>query len=138
MPKKCLLKFKSSSIFLYILVFDIIPRHWIRLGDSDLSSSYDDSHAIEIPVSSVHIHPLYKFPAAYYDVALMRLSTPVKFNDYVLPICLPTVESLFPDIYAGRSVKVTGWGLIERNLPLKDQEHYLRRARLTIFGQWSV
>ncbi len=114
----------------------LIPRHWIRLGDSDFKSPYDDSHAIDIPVSSVHIHPLYEFPAAYYDVALMRLKTPVEFNSYVLPVCLPSVESLYADVYAGKSVKLTGWGDIERNSLIKN--YHLRRARLTIFGQGSV
>ncbi len=122
--------------FVDIIYFVLIPRLWIRLGDNDLKSPYDDSHAIEIPVSSVHIHPLYKYLAAYYDVALMRLSTPVVFNDFVLPICLPPAASFNPDIYAGKSVKVTGWGDTERNDPIKN--YYLRRAKVRVFEKWSV
>lgn len=53
------------------------------------------------------IHPYYKPPARYNDIALIKLDRPVKFNDYIKPICLETNENLnntFP--------VATGWGQV--------------------------
>ena len=43
--------------------------------------------------------------AHFTDVAIIRLLAPLKFNDYVQPICLPS--SPVPD---GTDCIATGWG----------------------------
>jgi len=41
------------------------------------------------------------------DIALIKLSTPVTFNDKISPACLPTSGSILPHNF---SCYVTGWG----------------------------
>ncbi|KAK9395512.1 serine protease 27-like [Crotalus adamanteus] len=43
------------------------------------------------------------------DIALVELNSPVTFNDYILPICLPASSVEFP---AKTKCWVTGWGWI--------------------------
>lgn len=44
------------------------------------------------------------------DLALLRLSSPVEFSDYIRPVCLAAKGSFFPD---GLSSWVTGWGDVQ-------------------------
>lgn len=41
------------------------------------------------------------------DLALLMLSSPVNFTDYIRPVCLAAYRSFFVD---GLSCWVTGWG----------------------------
>lgn len=46
------------------------------------------------------------------DIALVQLASPIAFNDYMLPVCLPKPgDPLDP----GTMCWVTGWGHIDRN-----------------------
>ncbi|NWI15090.1 FA11 factor, partial [Crypturellus soui] len=64
----------------------------------------------EVPffkVQEIIVHPQYKFAQAGYDIALMKLETPMNFTDLQLPICLPSkedVNTLYTNCW------VTGWG----------------------------
>lgn len=61
-------------------------------------------------VSRVILHPNFRFSASHpdrYDVALIKLDSPVRFSDSVLPVCLPIEENLN---FEGRKGVVTGWG----------------------------
>ncbi|KAJ7990379.1 hypothetical protein DPEC_G00299680 [Dallia pectoralis] len=64
-----------------------------------------------------------------YDVAMMRLATPVSMAEYRRPVCLPPKDL---GLAAGASMTVTGWGYLEEkgqvsnvlqkaNIPLIDQ-----------------
>lgn len=49
------------------------------------------------------------------DIALLQLASPISFNDYMLPVCLPKPgDPLDP----GTMCWVTGWGNIATNQPL--------------------
>lgn len=71
----------------------------------DLNSTIDDAQPIDINVAEYIRHPNYKPPSRYNDIALIRLETPVTFNDYIKPICLET-KARIPD----NILKATGWG----------------------------
>lgn len=45
------------------------------------------------------------------DVTLLKLDTPLQFNDYIKPICLPQHDA--PD---GQMCIVTGWGEVQGNI----------------------
>ncbi len=49
----------------------------VRLGDTDLSASFDDANAVEIDVEEIVPHPLRagKEGTSYFDVALIKLVT---------------------------------------------------------------
>ncbi|KAM3859598.1 serine protease 33 [Diretmus argenteus] len=66
-------------------------------------------------VSRVVIPTGYVEPHQGRDLALVRLSTPVTWSDYVRPICLPDSGTLFP---GGMQCYVTGWGNIRNEVPL--------------------
>ncbi|XP_016060853.1 PREDICTED: transmembrane protease serine 5 [Miniopterus natalensis] len=52
-------------------------------------------------------HPLYSAQNHDYDVALLRLRTPLNFSDTVGAVCLPAKEQDFP---RGSQCWVSGWG----------------------------
>ncbi|XP_055050402.2 chymotrypsin-like protease CTRL-1 isoform X1 [Misgurnus anguillicaudatus] len=52
-------------------------------------------------------HPNYDTNTQDNDIALLQLSSPVDFTDYIQPVCLATAGSEF---YEGLSCWVTGWG----------------------------
>ncbi|ETE68321.1 Prothrombin, partial [Ophiophagus hannah] len=72
---------------------------------------YEQGKEKIIFLDKIIIHPKYNWMENLdRDIALLRLSKPVPFNDYIHPICLPTkqiVQSLLLEGYKGR---VTGWG----------------------------
>lgn len=60
-------------------------------------------------IVEVIYHPNYN-PISYdNDVALVRLSSPVPFNDFIRPVCLAANGSTF---FTGIESWVTGWGKI--------------------------
>ena len=64
---------------------------------------------LKIWSSEIRIHPYYsnnKYPVPNNDVAIVKLSTPVIFDDTVLPICLPDPTKS----YSGKLAEVAGWG----------------------------
>ncbi|XP_032092139.1 serine protease 27-like [Thamnophis elegans] len=67
-------------------------------------------------VKRIISHPDYtKEEGSSWDIALVELNSPVTFNDYILPVCLPTSSAEFP---ADTKCWVTGWGQIgSGNLP---------------------
>ena len=40
------------------------------------------------------LHPRYKFPLAYYDIAVIEMDTPVVFSKFIHPICIPFIEEV--------------------------------------------
>lgn len=60
-------------------------------------------------VSQVIRHPGYSSQTNDNDIALLRLSSPVTFTNYIQPVCLAAEGSEFS---AGTSCWVTGWGTI--------------------------
>lgn len=70
------------------------------------------SQRIESSVADIIIHPEYKSPATYHDIALIRLKTKVRLSygrrPFVRPACLSFVE-----VPESRNVTATGWGELE-------------------------
>ena len=64
----------------------------------------------------VTVHEAYD-PCCTYDIAIIRLSTPLRFNDYVMPVCLTSSP-----VDAGTNCIATGWGSTkgERNGTSRD------------------
>ncbi|XP_037135079.1 serine protease 33-like isoform X1 [Syngnathus acus] len=66
-------------------------------------------------ISSVVIPSGYVEPHDGKDVALVRLSSPLTWSDWIRPVCLPASGTLFP---GGMRCYVTGWGDIRDSVPL--------------------
>ena len=77
-------------------------------GDFDISRDEDHEQVIEI--EQIITHEQYN-PSTYdYDIALMKLKTPIKFTPRVRPVCLPDDDM---DFSAGTNCYVTGWGALQ-------------------------
>jgi hypothetical protein len=59
-------------------------------------------------VDKIQVHPLYIDDVAFYDIALIRLSKPVKMSTTVSTVCLPNLRSE-ADIVLGKNVALSGW-----------------------------
>ena len=78
-------------------------------GDFDISQN--DGHEQVIEIEQIITHDQYN-PSTYdYDIALMKLKTPIKFTTRVRPVCLPDDGMDFP---AGTNCYVTGWGALQQ------------------------
>uniref|UniRef100_A0A7N8X068 Peptidase S1 domain-containing protein n=1 Tax=Mastacembelus armatus TaxID=205130 RepID=A0A7N8X068_9TELE len=59
-------------------------------------------------VDRIILYPSYESNTDNNDIALLRLSSPVQFTDYIRPVCLAASGSVFNN---GTVSWVTGWGL---------------------------
>lgn len=72
--------------------------------------------SIDIPIAETIVHEKYvgDSRAQNDDIALIRLAQPVKFTDYIQPICLPSVaENLLTKNYDGAALKVASFGNVQ-------------------------
>ncbi|XP_063078038.1 polyserase-2-like isoform X2 [Engraulis encrasicolus] len=84
------------------------PSGWnISLGRQSLHGS--NPHEVTRTVAEVILHPGYDPSSNDNDMALLRLSNPVTFNNYIRPVCLAASGSIF---HQGSDNWVTGWGAI--------------------------
>ncbi|KAF5298268.1 hypothetical protein FQR65_LT09779 [Abscondita terminalis] len=94
----------------------------IRLGDYNITSSEDcvtndqgerecNDDIIEIKIEEMFLHPLYNERTRHNDIALIRLSTPVQFSDYIRPICLPEQDLLISGNV--HNLSTSGWGILQ-------------------------
>ncbi|XP_057193678.1 serine protease 27-like [Triplophysa rosa] len=72
-------------------------------------------HEVSRTVSSLIIHTAYSSITNDNDIALLRLSSPVTFTDYIRPVCLASQNSVFA---SGTSSWITGWGDILNGVSL--------------------
>lgn len=81
----------------------------IRIGEVDLSVELNndtDTNMQQIRICRTLIHPLYRSPLLYNDIALLYLEDPVEISPYASPICLPQKFSITETPVA----LLTGWG----------------------------
>jgi len=60
-------------------------------------------------VESFAIHEGYQPPAIYNDIALITLSRPIKFNQFIQPVCLPG-KKMYNELMVGNTGLVSGFG----------------------------
>ncbi|XP_077377210.1 polyserase-2-like [Festucalex cinctus] len=94
--------------------------------------SQQGSNSNEEPRSVVQIisHPAYNSRTNDNDVALLRLSLPVTFNNFIRPVCLAAASSSF---FAGTDSWVTGWGNVGSNDPLPFPQN-LMEVQVPVVG----
>ncbi|XP_051740873.1 serine protease 27 [Ctenopharyngodon idella] len=74
-----------------------------------------NAHEITRTIKDIIPHPSFIGKAADNDIALLRLSSRVDFNDYIRPVCLAAENSVF---VTNTKSWITGWGNIGQNRPL--------------------
>jgi len=88
------------------------PAFWrMRMGEHHMFES-DDSQ-VELDTDKIILHPSRSPPETFnYDIALVKLASPVQLNERVNVICLPTATEVFP---TGTSCLTAGWGHMEES-----------------------
>ncbi|XP_055373767.1 serine protease easter-like [Condylostylus longicornis] len=94
----------------------------VRLGEWDVTTDPDckdglcaDPHQ-DFEVKDIIIHEDYDQVTVVNDIALLKLSTDVKFSDFIKIICLPTDPELANDNLVDVVLDVSGWGLTENGV----------------------
>ena len=65
-----------------------------------------EAWAVNRKVSKIIIHPSYTQTNSRNDIALMKLSAPITYSNYIIPVCIPTESASM----AGKTAIATGWG----------------------------
>uniref|UniRef100_A0A4W6DEI1 Peptidase S1 domain-containing protein n=1 Tax=Lates calcarifer TaxID=8187 RepID=A0A4W6DEI1_LATCA len=86
----------------------------------------------EVSRTIIHVinHPNYNPTTADNDISLLRLSSPVNFTSYILPVCLAASGSTF---HNGTDAWVTGWGDTALGVPLPSPQN-LTEVEVPIVG----
>ncbi|XP_077386662.1 polyserase-2-like [Festucalex cinctus] len=90
------------------------------LGRQSQEGSNPDEESREI--AEIIRHPSYDPDTFDNDVALLKLSLPVNFTDFIGPVCLATQNSTF---FTGTESWVTGWGTIGSGVPLPSPQNLM-------------
>ncbi len=77
----------------------------VRIGDLNLERDDDGAQPQNINVAKVTVHPNYKPPQLYNDIALLKLGRKISFNKNLRPACLNTKHEI-----NSPKVVATGWG----------------------------
>ncbi|XP_063046572.1 uncharacterized protein LOC134440419 isoform X1 [Engraulis encrasicolus] len=81
-------------------------------------------------VAAVVRHPDYDFKTSNHDVALVRMTYPVRFTPFIRPVCLAASGSVF---ITGTESWVTGWGYIKEGVPLPSPQ-ILQEVEVQVVG----
>ncbi|XP_026078956.1 uncharacterized protein LOC113056403 [Carassius auratus] len=81
-------------------------------------------------VKIINKHPSYNHLTNDNDIALLKMSSPVTFTDYIRPVCLAAHDSVFN---SGTDSWVTGWGNIGEGVPLPSP-NVLQEVEVPVVG----
>jgi hypothetical protein len=82
------------------------PPKKVMLGDRVLSKSENKARVL-VDVEEIIIHPEYKPPVVYNDIALIKMKSKVNLSRSILPACMPQPEDRLDKI---KHVIITGFG----------------------------
>ncbi|XP_053677782.1 trypsin-1-like [Anopheles nili] len=99
-------------------------RYQVQAGKVLLNSFEPTEQTIN--VLRYTMHPQYDGSASPFDIATVRLASPFGFNEHILPIALPTIDSIPAGI-----VKFAGWGATSTGL-LPSMPNELRMFNVAI------
>lgn len=87
------------------------PSAWtVYLGRQ--TQSGPNPNEVRRTVSRVIVHPDYNNTLFNNDIALMKLTNPVTFTDFIRPICLASSSSQFNN---ATTCWASGWGRLNKN-----------------------
>uniref|UniRef100_A0A8C4HNR2 Peptidase S1 domain-containing protein n=1 Tax=Dicentrarchus labrax TaxID=13489 RepID=A0A8C4HNR2_DICLA len=100
----------------------------VSLGRQNLQGI--NPNEVSRTVARILLHPNYDSNTNDNDIALLRLSSPVKFTDYIRPVCLAASDSVFNN---GTDSWVTGWGAVKEGVSLPFPET-LQEVEVPVLG----
>ncbi|XP_032429416.1 tryptase-like [Xiphophorus hellerii] len=98
-----------------------LGRHQLQGGNTNTQ--------VNMGVAQIFVHPGYG-SKTFNDIALLRLSSPVQFTDYIRPVCLAASGSRFNN---GTVSWVTGWGNVAEEVPLPPPQT-LQEVKVPVIG----
>lgn len=102
--------------------------YFIRLGDH--YANIAESSEIDSYIENWYIHE--KFREGTHmnnDIAVIVMKNPVRFNDYIQPICLPPEGTEYKE---GRRCTISGWGSIQSGVSTPSNN--LRVAQIPVIS----
>jgi len=95
----------------------VAPKEKIRVTIGDIDSSKRECHERQVTVAELILHPNYNDDLIVNDIALLRLTADITFDDYIRPICLPPKEHGNNFDYSTMNGKLVaaGWGRSKTN-----------------------
>lgn len=100
-----------------------LSRWKVMSGETDMKILGGSS------VDRIILHGKYSDDGNDYDLAMMRLSSPISVGDKRKPVCLPPKNLNLPD---KAPVVITGWGLLQENGKAAST---LQKANIEIIGR---
>lgn len=94
----------------------------VRLGEHNQKNTEDEEKTLSI--SHVFHYPWYR--GYDNDIAVMKLSEPIKVTEYVRPICVPDERTSF----FGKECVATGWGKVDYN---KKASNILQKVAVDVY-----
>lgn len=79
-------------------------------GTTHLSGS--EASTVRARVAQIITHPSYNSDTADFDVAVLRLGSPLPFSRHVQPVCLPAASHVFPP---RKKCLISGWGYLKED-----------------------
>ncbi|XP_028396557.1 MAM and LDL-receptor class A domain-containing protein 2-like [Dendronephthya gigantea] len=77
----------------------------VRLGEHDMNNNDGHEQDIDIAVNGITVHPQYDPAPTDYDIAIIKLSTPVKYTQRIKPVCINKGKD-----FTGQRCYISGWG----------------------------
>jgi len=100
----------------------------VVLGDHNIKQSIDNNSVKKIKVDEVIKRVDYDTTSTNNDIAILKLSEDVVFNDNIVPACLPSDSS---KTYANTPAVVSGWGTTSEGGSTSD---VLKETTITILS----
>lgn len=86
----------------------------------------DGSVHVDYDIKKIIVHPNYRYPLKYNDIALFQLSKKVKFTRFIRPACLHAKSSI-----QQQQAIATGWGKTDYLAP--EISSKLMKVSLSIY-----
>lgn len=115
----------SSSLCFFFHYAGVRLGEWNQATENDCDDTYCSDPVVDVPVVDRIPHENYvpTSKAQENDIALLRLAHPVRFTEWIKPICLPIAPATRNINYDNYNFIVAGWGKTERastsNIKLK-------------------
>lgn len=99
----------------------------VRLGELDLSQNEDGAEPEDYDIDRIIVHPDYRYPQKYNDIALLKLKRTVRFTKFITPACLYTKDNI-----PQRKALATGWG--KTDYLAANTNNILLKVELNVFN----